>query len=182
MEIANRIEATHRKLREARFFLGLLVQERGRPVRTDPEAFGYYLSALLSAARSVTWALQFEEKDKYDAWFSTWLADRTAEERELLAFLKNQRNYEQKQGGAEVAVGWDYIPISRVPSTNRSHPAYGFHWFGPPGTPEPLVGIPVHSFESASGDQEVIETCRRYVDLLSELVGDFVQAHLQKAV
>ena len=176
------IEATQRKLREALFFLDRLIQERGQAVRTEPEAFGYYLSALLSAARSVTWALQFEEKEKYDAWFPAWLASRGAEERELLAFLKNQRNYEQKRGGAEVAVAWDYIPISRVPRADRSHPAYGFHWVGPPGTPEPLVGIPVHSFESAEGEQEVAETCRRYVGLLSELVRDFLHAHLQQAV
>jgi len=176
------IERTQRKLREAQFFLGKLVQEGGRVVRSDPEAFGFYLSALLSAARSVTWALQFEEKDKYDAWFPNWLARRPADDQEFLAFLKDQRNYEQKRGGAEVSVAWDYIPVSRVPTTNRSHPAYGFHWFGPPGTPEPLVGVPVHSFESASGDQDVVVACRRYVGLLSELVRDFLEAHQTNAV
>ena len=176
------IEATQRKLREAQFFLERLIQARGQAVRNEPEVLGYYLSALLSAARSVTWALQFEEKDKYDTWFPAWLASRGAEEQALLRFLKNQRNDEQKRGGAGVASAWDYIPISQVPRTDRSHPAYGDHWFGPPGTPEPRVGVLVHSFESAEGEPEVADTCRRYIGLLSELVRDFLHAHSHEAI
>lgn len=176
------IEATQRKLREAQFFLRHLATEGNGPVRNDREAFGYYLSALLSAARSVTWAFQFEEKEKYDAWFLVWLAGRAPAERELLTFLKNQRNNEHKRGAADVLVAWDYIPFSRVPAADRSHPAYGFHWFGPPGTPEPLVGSPVHSFGPASAGQEVLEKCRRYVDVLNELVRDFNRAHSANAV
>jgi hypothetical protein len=176
------IEATQRKLREVQFFFGHLTQERSQVVRNEPEAFGYYLSAFLSAARSVSWALQFEGKDKYDAWFPTWLATRTAQEQRLLTFLKNQRNYEQKRGGAEVAVAWDYIPIFRVPVADPRHPAHGLHWSGPPGTPEPLVGIPVHSFESATGDHEVIEACRRYFELLPALVHGLSQSCSEEAV
>jgi|SRR3990172_1975455 len=176
------IEATQRKLREAQFFLRHLIEEGNRSVRDDPDAFGHYLSALLSAARSVTFALQFEEKEKYDAWFSTWSAGRTPEERELLIFLRDQRNNEQKRGGAEVLVTWDYVPFSRAPASDRSHPAYGFHWFGPPGTLAPLVGIPVHSFESVSGDPAVVVKCRQYVEVLSQLVGDFIQKHSAVAV
>lgn len=171
------IEATERKLREAQFFLVHIAAESRRAVRNEPDAFGFYLSALLSAARSVTFALQYEEKDKYDAWFPTWLGNRSAEDQELLKFLKTQRNYDQKRGGPEVAVVWEYIPVTQLRTESRTHPAYGFHWFGPPGTPPPTVGIPVHSFESASGEREVMATCQRYVGLLAELVRDFIQAH-----
>lgn len=172
------IEATERKLREAQFFLRHLVAENRRAVRNEPEAFGFYLSALLSAARSVTFALQYEEKDKYDAWFPKWLENRSPDEQELLQFLKNQRNYEQKRGGAEVAVVWEYIPLTQIRTESRGHPAYyGFHWFGPPGTPPPTVGIPVHLFEASGGDREVTTACQRYVGSLTELVRDFVEAH-----
>lgn len=172
------IEATERKLREAQFFLRHLFAESGKADRNEPEAFGFYLSGLLSAARSVTFALQYEEKDKYDTWFPTWLQNRNREEQALLEFLKSQRNYEQKRGGAEVTVVWEYIPVTQVKAETRGHPAYyGFHWFGPPGTPPPTVGIPVHLFEASGGDREVIAACQRYVDLLAELVRDFVQAH-----
>ena len=110
------------------------------------------------------------------------MTNRTAKEQELLGFGTKQRNYEQKRGGSEVSMVWDYIPISQVPIEDRSHPAYGFHWFGPSGTPEPRIGIPAHSFESATGDQEVVDVSRRYLALLCELVHDFVQAHSPKVV
>lgn len=171
------IEATQRKLREAQFFLDQLVREGGSPVRKEPETFSYYLSALLSAARSITFALQYEEKDKYDAWFPTWLANRTEKEQSLLNLLKNQRNYEQKRGGADVAVAWDYVPLTRMLPGGAGQPTYGFNWFAPPGTPPPLFGVPVYSFKSTGDEQEVTKTCREYVDMLAELVRDFIDAH-----
>jgi hypothetical protein len=70
------IAATERTLSEAQFFLQCLRAESTKPVRNEPEAFSFYLSALLSAARSVTFALQFEEKEKDDAWFPEWFAKR----------------------------------------------------------------------------------------------------------
>jgi hypothetical protein len=65
------IPETDRKLREAAFFLRLLTIEEGSPVRNDPEAFGFYLSAFLSAGRSVTWVLQSEAGggDDYRSWY-----------------------------------------------------------------------------------------------------------------
>ena len=55
------IEATQKKLREARFFVRLLNQVSQEAVRNEPEAFEFYLSAFLLAARSTTFALQYEE-------------------------------------------------------------------------------------------------------------------------
>lgn len=171
------ILATERKLREARFFLDRLIAESKRAVRNEPEALGFYLSAFLSAARSVTFALQHEEKDRYDAWFPSWFAQRGVEDQELLNFLKTQRNYAEKRGGADVEFDWEYILVTLLPIENRAHPAYGFTWSGVPGAPPPAVGIPVHSFQSPRGDSEVVPTCQRYVGILAELVQDFVQAH-----
>ena len=61
-EVVLMIEATQKKLREARFFLSHLETENRRAVRNEPEAFDYFMSAFVSAARSVTFALQAEEK------------------------------------------------------------------------------------------------------------------------
>jgi hypothetical protein len=65
------------KLDEARFFLSHLQAYRsaatsGNPRKPNPEPFAYYLSAFISAARSVTWVLQAEQKEKYDAWLAGW--------------------------------------------------------------------------------------------------------------
>lgn len=172
------IEATRKKLRETRFFLARLFNESKRVVRNEPDAFQFYLSAFLSAARSVTFALQWEEKGKYDAWFSTWLDNRTDDDHKVLSFLKTQRNIEQKQGGAEVAIAWECVPATEVQIDDRWHPAYyGFHSFGPPGIPPATVGRAVHYFELGSSEAEVTAICKRYTDLLDELVRDFIHVH-----
>lgn len=171
------INATQKKLREALFFLRQLFNESEKVVRNEPEAFQFYLSAFLSATRSVTFALQYEEKDKYDAWFPRWLRNRNEEDHKLFEFLKTQRNVEQKQGGTKVNVFWEYIPVIEVRTDNRGHLSYGFHWFEPPGTPPPRVGLSVHYFELAGDEREVTAACKRYVDILDVLVRDFIEAH-----
>jgi hypothetical protein len=71
---------------------------------------------------------------------------------------------------------WEYIPITEVRNDDLSHPAYGFHYFAPPGTPEPKVGRPVYYFE-LGGQTKALDTCTSYLALLEELVNEFVQAH-----
>jgi len=173
------IEATQKKLREAIFFLRLLNQEGREAVHNEPEAFEFYLNAFLSAARSITFALQYEEKDKYDAWFQTWFNNRSKKDRELLNFLRDQRNYTEKRGGTDVNVILEYVSITRIRTDDRGHPAYGFHWFGPPGTPPPRVGLPVHFFELSGDQKKVTSACEQYVTILSELVRDFTEVHFQ---
>jgi hypothetical protein len=63
------IPLTQKKLREAGFFLNKLSAEGQQVVRSEQESFEFYLSAFLSSARAVTFALQKEQKEKYDAWF-----------------------------------------------------------------------------------------------------------------
>ena len=66
------IPMTEMKLREAKFFFGHLHDTGRKSVRNEPEEFAFYLSAFLSAARAVTFALQFEDKPGYDTWFTPW--------------------------------------------------------------------------------------------------------------
>ena len=54
------IERTQRRLRQARFFYQHLVNAR----HGDPEAFRFYFSAFIQSARSVTWALKKEERER----------------------------------------------------------------------------------------------------------------------
>ncbi len=176
------INATQKKLNETHFFFRKLCYESKEVVRREPEAFQYYLSAFLSAARSVTFALQAEEKEKYDAWFPPWLNGRTEEERKLLDFFKTQRNIEQKRGGTQVNIGWEFVPITEVRTDNWGHPAYGFYWSEPPGTPLPQIGLPKYYFELGSSEAEVSATCKRYVDLPNELVQAFIEAHSHTGV
>jgi hypothetical protein len=170
------VEATERKLREAQFFLVRLTAESKTAIRNEPEAFDFYLSAFLSAARSVTFALQHEGRTSTTHGSRVGL--RVAQQRIRISYsFSPQRNYVQKRGGAEVAFVWEYVPVPLIPTDNRAHPTYGLTWSGPPGTPLPTVGVPVHLFESPSGERDVKPTCQRYVALLAELVRNFVQVH-----
>ena len=173
------LEATQKKLHEASFFFRLLNKESEKFVRHEPEAVGFLLNAFLSAARSVTFALQYEEKDRYDAWFPGWLDKMSQEDQRLLNFLKEQRNYAEKRGGAEVNMVWECVPVTEVKSNHAGHPAYGFSWFGPPGIALPRVGRAVHSFELSGDHQKVTSVCNQYLAILDKLVRDFLQAHSQ---
>src|SRR5439155_22520623 len=76
------IERIQKKLREATFFLIHMIQS-GRSTRLDPEHDEFYLSAFLSAARSLTNYLE-----RYDQrWRCQWKKGQA--ERELLDQLRN---------------------------------------------------------------------------------------------
>jgi hypothetical protein len=95
------IPITEMKLREAQFFWALLHKTGQQIIRNEPEAFAFYLNAFLSAARAVTFALQWEDKTSYDRWFPPWCGTRTETDRELLRFMVIQRNFAEKRGSPE---------------------------------------------------------------------------------
>ncbi len=171
-----KVPATKKKLREARFFLQHLQRRATAPPPADPEDFEFFLSAFLSAARSVTFALQNEENEKYNAWFPAWRDLRDSKDQDLLKFMNDQRVSAVHRKGADVSLDWEYIPMTEVRNNDRSHPAYGFHYFAPPGTPVPKVGRSVYYFE-LGGQTKAVDTCTRYLALLDDLVNGFVQAH-----
>jgi len=76
-----------RKAREAQYFLAQMRTFDDNPNFAD-ERFDYVLSAFVSAARSVTFAMQKQDKDNYDRFWPGFVADLTGYERELLVFFK----------------------------------------------------------------------------------------------
>lgn len=68
------IEKTQRRLRQAQFFYRHLLNPR-HWTKGDPEAFEFYFSAFIQAARSVTWTLGNEEPEKWEAWKQINAAD-----------------------------------------------------------------------------------------------------------
>jgi len=164
------------KLREAYFFLGHLVAKTRTFPSSDPEEFEFFLSAFLSAARSVTFALQAEKKDTYDTWFPEWKAHRSIEDLDFLKAMNAQRVEEVHKKGASVNVALEHIPVTEVRYAGRGHPAYyGFQWSGPPGIEVPWVGLPVHYFKLGESQAEVVATCTRYLDLLDQMIRDFLK-------
>jgi hypothetical protein len=93
---------------ELRFFYNLLSNaRRDLPEMTprlstdDPEAFRLYFSAFIQSARSVTWAIGNEGKDKWEAWKPKWNAD-SSEEDQKLKDLTNDLRIAEKLGGADL--------------------------------------------------------------------------------
>src|SRR5262245_24390515 len=86
------IPATHRKLDEAWFFLTEHLKTWERPdLQSKPGVLEFYLSAFLSAAHSVTFALKKEAKDQYNSWWNPWREGLPAEDKKLLKFMNDQR-------------------------------------------------------------------------------------------
>jgi hypothetical protein len=171
------IEQTRKKLREAQFFHRHLVRESERSNRPEPDAFDFYLSAFLSAGRSVTFVLQNEEKEKYDGWFPSWRAGLTQEESNLLRFVNEQRVAELKRLGAKTVTSVEFVAVRELEQEGHGHPAYGHHDFSPPGTEPAKTGFVVSHFEIEGNLAKAVETCSQYLRLCERLVQDFISAH-----
>ena len=167
------LEVMHKKLREAHYFIRQMETVARRDV-CDPEEFEFLLSALLSASRSITDPL---ESRRYRTWFEAWRNGRTVREQELLEFMRVQRNAEVHRNGADVELAVQFVPVTHIRAGRQGHPAYSFHWWGPPGTPPPAVGVNVHHFELGGTQVEAFGTCREFVTILGELLTAFEGAY-----
>jgi hypothetical protein len=174
------IEATRRKLGEARFFYQHLVNERQqKTLRHNPDAFRYYFSAFISAARSVLLVLHAEEKDKWVAWEPKWRGKRSDEEEKLIKLTSKLRNLEVKYTGANPTVELEEVALDELLSANfgdRQHPAYRVQLFNlsaMPGVSPPKTTRPAHYFEDKDGKEEVTALCQRYLEFLEKVVNDY---------
>ena len=167
------VEVMQKKLREVHYFLRQMEAIAGRPVG-DPEDFEFLLSALLSASRSIADPL---ESRRYGQWYETWRNVRSPRDHELLEFMRVQRNAEVHRDGADVEVKVEFVPVTQLREDRHGPPAYGFHWWSPPGVAPPEVGINVHHFELGGTQVEASGTCRAFVTVLNALVTDFAAAH-----
>ena len=156
-----------KKLREAKFFLGYMMQS-ARSTRLDHEHFEFYLSAFLSAARSVT---TFFEKRNQKAWWSQWRANRSEDDRQLLNEMRTQRNNEVHEEGADIAHRLEDVALSKIETASGLHAAYAPSFGEPWG--EPQISLKVYYFTLGGKPVNVIETCQRYVILLERAVAEF---------
>jgi hypothetical protein len=179
------IEKTKMKLEEAQFFYRRLIECRKQPLSLESNAFQFYLSAFMQAARTVPWRLKKEEKKKYLAWLPTWEGQVTAEETKLLKFTNDRRIDEVHRGGIETIVEWQDIDIYDLFKSSQVHskifdvnnPAYDTTM--PPGNRPSRVSVtfPALYFDREGVKEDVIETCKKYLDYLERLVQEFMRVH-----
>jgi CheY-like chemotaxis protein len=101
--------------------------------RLDHDHLEFYLSAFLSAARSVT--------VEHQAWWGQWKASQSPEDVLLLKRMKEQRDSEVHQEGADVSHQVEDIPASKIKTPPGSHAAYAPS-FGDPFS-EVKIGVKV---------------------------------------
>ncbi len=116
MDSTQVVPRTRRKLDEAKFFLSHMpLQSWPRTQDShDWDVFGFYLSAFVNAARSVTWVLQNENRQLYDRVHTGWDAERTPEDHDLFKFMNERRLDEVKRTGAEFQHNITPVPMTTL--------------------------------------------------------------------
>jgi hypothetical protein len=156
------IEKTQRRLRQARFFYEHLLD----PPRTTiiaSDAFVFYFSAFIQAARTVTWTLKNEETEKWKAWEPKWRAKRSTDEQKLLDITNEFRIDEEKKGGTNLYVDLEQEALDITPVDSHT-------------TQFTLrLRLSFHYLEDEETKQEATALCRRYLNFLEKMVKDFCE-------
>ena len=173
-------QETHRKLNEAQSCYHLLRKHEGftqSNIIEKPEEFHNSLSAFLSAARSVTFVLQAEQRQAYQAWFPGWQNGLNPDEKQLFKFFNNQRIEEVHKLGADLIEEKEAIPVTELIPDDRLHPAYqyGVTESAPVGTPPSMVYRRFYYFKIQETRKRVTAWCQEYLTLLERLVQEFEQ-------
>jgi hypothetical protein len=167
-----KIPKTQKKLREAQFFLAQ-VSKVFKSTNLEREDFEFFLSAFLSAGRSVTFCLRVEQAGVYKQWLDGWEKALDGKDRELLKSMNQHRVAEVHKGGSNVQAEIEMVPVTRLEMEQGRDPRYSIFWYDSPGAPPLEIERKAHYFCGASGREEVIGTCQSYLGLLERLVRDF---------
>ena len=167
------IPETHQKLHEAFLFyqdLSRLANE----IVTDPKVFVSYLSAFLSASRTV---VDHFVKGQ-GPWYSNWTKNIDSEEYDLLDFMRKHRNAQvhRTKKGAMVDVEVEMVPLIETVRGGFGNRSRIQSW-GPPGSDPPKVGRNVFYLRLGNRKELATDVCQRYLDVLNKLVSDFDASH-----
>ena len=158
-----------KKLREARFFLGMMA-ERAERASGEHEQFDFCLSAFLSAARSVHYRLCHEQGQAYKAFRADWDKELSADDQRLIKFLVDDRNDEVHESGSSRTEHESRIPVVGGIYSDGSGT---LTVRAPPGTPPAQIIKTVYCFTIDDQQLPALEACRQYIDLLKRLVSDY---------
>jgi len=161
----------HKKLREACFFFGKMA-ERAQMAFGEHEEFDFYLSAFLSAGRSIRYRLHHEQGTAYKTFWTSWKHALLPDEQRLMKFMVDDRNFEVHESGSHRTE-----LESRIPFYGSYQDKYGkVTVSAPPGTPPEEIIKPTYSFTIDGQQVPVLEACHKYIELLDRLVTDYCQS------
>jgi hypothetical protein len=147
------LSQVHKKLAETDFFLGKMREQEERFVG-DKDPFDYYLSAFLSAGRSVDYRLRHEQGALYRPWRATWDAGLSPAENALIKALVDDRTIEAHESGSGRSVGKEGVEFGigehRLPGGGGMVTISG-----PPGMGRPsFTGQPTASISTGSNARQ----------------------------
>ena len=158
-----------KKLREARFFVRKIA-ERAEMAFGEHEEFDFYLSAFLSAGRSVDYRLRHEQGAAYVTFRTGWDSTLSPDEQRLVKYLVDDRNVEVHESGSSRKEHATRIPVVGGGYRDRSGTVTVA---APPGSPLGEIIKPVYCFTIDGRQLPAIEACQRYIELLDRLVSDY---------
>lgn len=162
------MDQVRKKIREARFFLRKM-SERVQLAFGDHEEFDFYLSALLSAGRSIDYRLRHEQGATYKSFRSSWDNTLPSADQRLLKFLVDDRNLEVHESGSARSQGEDRIPVLG----SYQDKSGTIKVSAPPGTSPAQIIKRTYSFIIDGVDVPVLECCERYLGLLEQMLADY---------
>lgn len=162
------MDQVKKKLREAAFFLGKLAERSGLAFG-DREEFDFYLSAFLSAARSLDYRLRHEQNPSYATFRAAFDNALSTDDQALLKFMVDDRNLEVHESGSSrvqanerLVIGSSYRDASGTVTVAA-----------PPGAPPAELVRPTFSFPMNGKPVPVVESCAGYLQILKRLVTDY---------
>ena len=174
------LEGVDKKLREARFFFDRMKDQESRAFG-DKEPFDFYLSAFLSAARTVDWRLRHQHKAAYEPWREEWDATLTAQEDRLIKFMVDDRNLEVHESGSTRAVKDERTDI-RGTYSDKSGTITVSGPLLPLGGPQEnppaaFITKPAYFFTIDGAERKATDACGEYLTLLERMVAKFKADH-----
>jgi hypothetical protein len=177
-----KIENVQKKLRETEFFLAKMREQEDRAFG-DKEPFDFYLSAFLSAARSVDYRLRHEQKAVYETWREQW-NDAHRKEDALVKFFVDDRGIEVHESGSGRNVKQESIPV-RGHYSDASGTVEAFSTPLPlavadgvsPGERDVVIKKPAYFFTIEGTERKATEACADYLAVLTQIVEQFKADH-----
>jgi hypothetical protein len=162
------LENIEKKLREARFFLEQMREWEDRAFGRDKEPFDFFLSAHLSAGKSVDWRL-CREQPAYRAWRTAW-NDSHPKEDALLKFLADDRAREVHQSGSGRTASHVQIPFRGEYSDKSGTATYTD---APWSDGYAIIEKQIHCFQFNGTERPVVDLCAEYCDVLANMLAQF---------
>jgi hypothetical protein len=166
--MTTRFDAAEKKLREAQFFAGKIDAARTTREPECKESIDFYLSAFLSAARSVCQVMQREaliEPNIFWQWCDEWLAGQSQEDRHTFDAIRTGRNHSLKEGTQPTRENY-LASVSPYPVELQY-----FFEDDLPVTPREFLGrISPDDFE-----QDLVARCRECIAVLTNMILAFAK-------